>query len=100
MKLELLIAVFFLECFTPRTDNRFLLHDLDISKHLDLFPILYDLAHVAGWEPYNLHDLGRVSWVGSVPYTDPAQSLATAGEELDYLDDLSDLSVRGVECLS
>ena len=30
---------------------------------------LYDLAHVAGWdEPYNLHDLGHVSWVGSVLY--------------------------------
>ena len=29
-------------------------------------------------------------------YTDPAQHLRTAGEELDYLDrDLSDLSVRG-----
>ena len=27
---------------------------------------LYDLAHVVGWEPYNLHDLGHVSWVGSV----------------------------------
>ena len=27
---------------------------------------LYDLAHVAGWEPCNLHDLGLVSWVGPV----------------------------------
>ncbi|CAM9942637.1 unnamed protein product, partial [Laminaria digitata] len=26
------------------------------------------LAHVAGWEPYNLHDLTHVSWVGSVLY--------------------------------
>ena len=32
---------------------------------------LYDLAHVAGWEPYNLHDLAHLSWVGSVLYTDP-----------------------------
>ena len=30
---------------------------------------LYDLAHVAGGEPFNLHDLRRVSWVESVPYT-------------------------------
>ena len=29
----------------------------------------YDLAHVAGWEPHNLHDLGHVSGVGSVPHT-------------------------------
>ena len=27
---------------------------------------LYDLANVAGWEPCNLHDLGHLSWVGSV----------------------------------
>ena len=27
---------------------------------------LYDLAHVAGWEPSKLHDLGRVSCVGAV----------------------------------
>ena len=29
---------------------------------------LYDLADFAEWESYSLHDLGRVSWVGSVPY--------------------------------
>ena len=29
---------------------------------------LYDLAHAAGWEPYSLHYLARVSWVGSVLY--------------------------------
>ena len=42
---------------------------------------LYDLARGAGWERYNLHGLGRVSWVGSVlyRYTDPAQHLRTAG---------------------
>ena len=28
----------------------------------------YDLANVAGWIPYNLHDLARASWVGSVLY--------------------------------
>ena len=26
-------------------------------------PDLYDLAHAAGWDPCDLHDLGRVSWV-------------------------------------
>ena len=43
------------------------------SLKADLFPMLYDLyglAYVAGWEPYDLHDLliAHVSWVGSVPY--------------------------------
>ena len=58
---------------------------------------LCDLAHVAGWDKYNLHDLAQVSWVGSVLIGDPAQPLTTAGEALDDLDhDLSDLSVRGV----
>ena len=32
---------------------------------------LYDLsAAVAGCEPYDLHDLAHVSWVGSIPCTD------------------------------
>ena len=31
-------------------------------------PDLCDLAHVARWRPYNLHDLAHASWVGSVPY--------------------------------
>ena len=31
-----------------------------------VFPILSDLTHVAGWDPYTLHDLARASWVGSV----------------------------------
>ena len=57
---------------------------------------LYDLAHVAGWDPYNLHDLltAHVSWAESVLLSaDPPQPLTTAGEELDDLDyDLSDLS--------
>ena len=31
----------------------------------DLYDLydLYDIAHVAKWEPYNLQDLERVSWV-------------------------------------
>ena len=43
---------------------------------------LFDLAHVAGWDPYNRHGLGHISWVGSVLCIDPAQPF-TAGEELD-----------------
>ena len=31
-------------------------------------PPYYDLAHVAGWEPYSLPGAGHVSWVGSVLY--------------------------------
>ena len=27
---------------------------------------MHDLAHDAEWEPYNLYDLGRVSWDASV----------------------------------
>ena len=53
--------------------------------------ICYDLAHVTGWKPYNLHDLARVfSWVGSVCttyYADLAQPLETAGEEIDDVQD-------------
>ena len=40
---------------------------LDLYDLYDLHD-LYDLALVAGWEPYNLHDLGHASWVGSVLY--------------------------------
>ena len=29
-------------------------------------PDKYDLAHETGWEPYSLHDIGHVSWFGSV----------------------------------
>ena len=42
------------------------LYDLHLPGRADLFPVLYDLAHVAGWEPYSLHELANVSWVGSV----------------------------------
>ena len=47
-----------------------------LSKYFmaDLFPILYDLAHVAEGDPYNLHDLAHVSWV-DLYYADPAQPL-------------------------
>ena len=80
--------------FTPRTDNRFPVHDLDLPGRVNLFPILYDLAPVAGWERYNLHDLAHDPWVGSALYTDPEQHIVTAGCHLDLDDldrDLSDL---------
>ena len=67
--------------FTHQTDHRFPLQHYSSSSRSDRqgrqSPDLYDLhdlydllpkAHVAGWEPYNLHDLGRVCWVGSVQY--------------------------------
>ena len=36
-------------------DHLQIYHDLNISGQIDL----YDLAHVAGWEPYDLNDLGH-----------------------------------------
>ena len=58
-----------------RTDDRFLIHGLDLPGRVGIFPILYDLpcviyvAHVAGWKQYDLHDLAHsISWVGSVLY--------------------------------
>ena len=45
---------------------------------------MYDLAYVARWEPYNLHDLYSTQY---------AQHLITAGNDLGFLDrDQSDLS--------
>ena len=52
--------------FIPRTDHRFLLHDLDLPGRADVDPDLSDLPRVPGWEPCSLHDLRHVSWVGSV----------------------------------
>ena len=39
----------------------------DVYDLYDLYDVydLYDLAHVAGREPYHLHDLAHFSWVGS-----------------------------------
>ena len=43
------------------------------SGQINQFPdILHNLAHVAAWDPYNLHDLAPLSRVGPVlcnPYT-------------------------------
>ena len=40
---------------------------------------MYDLAHVAGWEPYNLRYLAHVLLGFDLYCTDPAQLLRTAG---------------------
>lgn len=42
-----------------RTDNRFPLHDPNLSRQIDLFVILHDLRssivdHAAGWDPSHL----------------------------------------------
>ena len=63
----------------------------------DLFD-LYDLAHVARWEPYNVHDrlIAHVSWVGSGPYrsfTSHTGRLGCRSWCTVPVDDLSDLSV-------
>ena len=55
---------------------------------------MWDLAHVAGWEPCNLHGLAHVSWVGSVlPYRSCKAShkgrLGSAVDDLDH--DLSEV---------
>ena len=51
---------------------------IQISQGRGCIPDLYDLAHVAAWELYNLHDLGNVSCV-DLYGTDPAQDITTAG---------------------
>ena len=57
---------------TRRTDQFRSGHDLDLPGIYtpDLYDLydLYALAHVAGWEPYDLHHLGHAPWVGSVLY--------------------------------
>ena len=50
----------------------FSIHDVDVQGRY--MHDVYDLAHVAGWEPYNLHDLGHVSRVGPVLYRSCATS--------------------------
>ena len=63
--------------------------------------MIYDLAHVAGWEPYNLHDLGHASYRLDLYYTDPAQHIVAGGYNLDDLViDVSDQSFRRVQRLS
>ena len=51
---------------------------------VDQFPILYDLAHVAAWDQYNLHGLAHASWGGSVPCKSctSSQGLGDPGRDL------------------
>lgn len=60
--------------FTPRTDHRFPRHDLDVKA--DLFPILHDLAHIAGGDLFSLHDLQNHMFPGlDLYHADPAPPL-------------------------
>ena len=43
---------------------------------------LYDLAHVAGWEPYSLHDLQAMFPGLDLYYTCPAQHPMAAGHRI------------------
>ena len=45
-------------------------------------PNLYNLAHVAGWDPYNVHNLARVVGQACATYADSAQLITTASEEV------------------
>ena len=70
---------------TLRTDDLYVVYDLFPLDDLDLqgrsipdlydLYDLYDLAHVAGWEPHNLHDLGYVFPGFDLYYTHLAQHL-------------------------
>ena len=66
---------------TPRTDDRFPLHGIiDLLGRTDVFPILHDLDHVSGWEPYDLYDLRYHMFPGlDLYYSDPAEPLTAAG---------------------
>ena len=46
-----------------RTDHRFLT-SWSRPFETDLFPVLRDLAHAAGWDPFNLRDLTHVYFLG------------------------------------
>ena len=51
--------------FTTRTDSPVLITSRSRPFKADLFPSLVRstvVAHVAGWGPYNLYDVARVSW--------------------------------------
>ena len=83
-----------------RSSNRdFPVHDLNLSGNrnapdLDDLDDLDDLAHVAGWEPHVLHDVGHVSLVGPVLHKScTASHIGRLGPTVDYLsvDDLSEL---------
>ena len=51
-----------IELSKRRTDHRFPVHRLrNLPGREDLFPMLYDLPHVAGWEQYNVHELAHIA---------------------------------------
>ena len=53
---------------------------------------LYDQAHVAGWKPYNLHDLEHMFPGREMCSTDPSRDPIMACEDPDDLDrDLPDV---------
>ena len=52
--------------FTPRTHHRFPPYGLEHSGKISSWSVCATVGHVVGWEPCSLHNLGRVSWVGSV----------------------------------
>ena len=75
---------------TFRTDHLQIIstvHDLNVSGQTDKYIPdlydLYDLAHVAGWGPYNLHGLQQehLSLESDPYYADPTQLVPV----LDYL---------------
>ena len=48
------------------------------SFKADPFPILYDLAHVSGWDQHNLHDLYSTCFLGSICATYVCRSCAAS----------------------
>ena len=61
-----IMCFFFFKGSHPEQINGFRLEDPDLPGRADRF-LMCDAAHAADWSPYNFHhDLGRVSWVGSV----------------------------------
>ena len=44
------------------------------------FPHLHDVARVAEWEPYHLHDLGQLCFVGPVLYSTTSRSCRLGSE--------------------
>ena len=73
--------------FTPRTDNRLPLHDLDLSRHMhSLLPTLYYLAHVAWWDPYICMIYSRACFLGWMCTMQILHNLSQRQVELDHLD--------------
>ena len=96
--------------YTLSTDHRLALDDLpqifqEIHFHdlYDLY-VMYDLAHVVGWTPYNLNNLGHISSVGSLlVYLQTRQIAGISQRQIGFYNRLSsDMfmyvpgSVRGV----